>query len=191
MCIRDRLDTMYLSQPLVATSTTVSLLASNSGATLVTANANGFNPSTGSAATAGNKTYGDSINYIINAATISPFGITTGSSGNMILVGFAEINAPVTVNTGFKVHDYLTLNAKMILRPLDVLHIASGSLINGTFSSSNYIATNYNGAGDQSFLRYDGLASAITLPTGTINYYICLLYTSPSPRDRQKSRMPS
>ena len=23
------------------------------------------------------------------------------------------------------------------------------------------------------------------------NYYICLLYTSPSPRDRQKSRMPS
>ena len=24
-----------------------------------------------------------------------------------------------------------------------------------------------------------------------VNYYICLLYTSPSPRDRQKSRMPS
>ena len=23
------------------------------------------------------------------------------------------------------------------------------------------------------------------------NYYACLLYTSPSPRDRQKSRMPS
>ena len=26
---------------------------------------------------------------------------------------------------------------------------------------------------------------------GTKNYYACLLYTSPSPRDRQKSRMPS
>ena len=25
----------------------------------------------------------------------------------------------------------------------------------------------------------------------TVKYYICLLYTSPSPRDRQKSRMPS
>ena len=25
----------------------------------------------------------------------------------------------------------------------------------------------------------------------TVNYSICLLYTSPSPRDRQKSRMPS
>ena len=27
--------------------------------------------------------------------------------------------------------------------------------------------------------------------TSTPNYYNCLLYTSPSPRDRQKSRMPS
>ena len=26
---------------------------------------------------------------------------------------------------------------------------------------------------------------------GTTNYFYCLLYTSPSPRDRQKSRMPS
>jgi len=170
-------DSVYLSEPLLATASSVSLLATNSGATLVTSNTNGFNPTTGSAATAGNKTYGDSINYIINAATTSPFGITTGSSGNMILVGFAELNAPVTVNTGFKVHDYLTLNAKMILRPLDILHIAAGSVINGTFSSSSYIATNYNGAGDQSFLRYDGLSSATTLPVGTVNYYMPVTIT--------------
>ena len=26
---------------------------------------------------------------------------------------------------------------------------------------------------------------------GGLNVYVCLLYTSPSPRDRQKSRMPS
>ena len=26
---------------------------------------------------------------------------------------------------------------------------------------------------------------------GSTGYYFCLLYTSPSPRDRQKSRMPS
>jgi hypothetical protein len=166
-------DSMYLSQPLLATASGQPLLATNGGATLVTSNANGFDPSTGSAATAGNKTYGDSINYIINAATASPFGITTGSSGNMILVGFVEINAPVTVNTGIKIHDYLTLNAKMTLRPLDILHIASGSSINGTFSSSTYIATNYNNAtGEQSLLRYDGLAFLITLPIGTSNYYL-------------------
>ena len=28
-------------------------------------------------------------------------------------------------------------------------------------------------------------------PVWAMNYYGCLLYTSPSPRDRQKSRMPS
>ena len=32
----------------------------------------------------------------------------------------------------------------------------------------------------------------LTLPdSNAIEYNICLLYTSPSPRDRQKSRMPS
>ena len=29
------------------------------------------------------------------------------------------------------------------------------------------------------------------LATRLLQYYTCLLYTSPSPRDRQKSRMPS
>ena len=29
------------------------------------------------------------------------------------------------------------------------------------------------------------------VPAGTLTTYICLLYTSPSPRDRQKTRMPS
>ena len=33
--------------------------------------------------------------------------------------------------------------------------------------------------------------SASTAGTHTITYTTCLLYTSPSPRDRQKSRMPS
>lgn len=176
-------DSVYLSQPITATSSGVSLIVMNNGATLVTSNTNGFNPSTGSAATAGTKAYGDSINYIINAATTSPFGITTGSSSNMILVGFAEINAPVTVNTGLKIHDYITVNAKMILRPLDILHISNGSVIIGTFSSSNYIITNYNGAGDQSLLQYDGLASAVTLPIGTIDYYMPVTITPTTSSD--------
>ena len=33
--------------------------------------------------------------------------------------------------------------------------------------------------------------SAMQARYGTLNHRICLLYTSPSPRDRQKSRMPS
>ena len=36
-----------------------------------------------------------------------------------------------------------------------------------------------------------GVAGALISITFTIHPYICLLYTSPSPRDRQKSRMPS
>ena len=35
------------------------------------------------------------------------------------------------------------------------------------------------------------LKSLITLSKATIKAKVCLLYTSPSPRDRQKSRMPS
>ena len=34
-------------------------------------------------------------------------------------------------------------------------------------------------------------ANALSLPIGPSLYTVCLLYTSPSPRDRQKSRMPS
>ena len=35
------------------------------------------------------------------------------------------------------------------------------------------------------------LDRTILFTIGTVVSYICLLYTSPSPRDRQKSRMPS
>ena len=38
---------------------------------------------------------------------------------------------------------------------------------------------------DMFYKRFNGCASMTTLPLD------CLLYTSPSPRDRQKSRMPS
>ena len=37
----------------------------------------------------------------------------------------------------------------------------------------------------------DGIATAGESPTNLSHYLGCLLYTSPSPRDRQKSRMPS
>ena len=72
----------------------------------------------------------------------------------------------------------------MTLRPLDGLHIASGSLINGSFSSLNYIATNYNRTGEQSLLRYDGMGSATVLPVGTLNYYmpVTITPTSNSPQ---------
>ena len=39
--------------------------------------------------------------------------------------------------------------------------------------------------------EYKGLAWIVLAHAPTTDAYICLLYTSPSPRDRQKSRMPS
>ena len=43
-----------------------------------------------------------------------------------------------------------------------------------------------------SSIRYLLLAGAFAVSTfNGIFFYACLLYTSPSPRDRQKSRMPS
>ena len=37
----------------------------------------------------------------------------------------------------------------------------------------------------------DTIQSIVTQSYKNVEYIICLLYTSPSPRDRQKSRMPS
>ena len=41
-----------------------------------------------------------------------------------------------------------------------------------------------------SFLK-PGLVKVIDTTSGNETYYVCLLYTSPSPRDRTRSRMPS
>ena len=43
-------------------------------------------------------------------------------------------------------------------------------------------------------IQIDGLKLALCIVFygfNVLDYYTCLLYTSPSPRDRQKSRMPS
>ena len=40
-------------------------------------------------------------------------------------------------------------------------------------------------------LEVEGVEHVQDVPGGLAGVVICLLYTSPSPRDRQKSRMPS
>jgi trimeric autotransporter adhesin len=166
-------DSVYLSQPTTAAGTAVTLTVASNEATLQTANTNGFDPATGSVGLTGTQTFQNGINYIINAATTWPFGITTASTGTPINARFIEINAPVTVNRGIIISDHLGVNGKLTLRPLDIVHVMTGATINGVFNSSNYIATGYNsGTGEQSLLQYDGIASAITLPIGTGNYYL-------------------
>ena len=41
------------------------------------------------------------------------------------------------------------------------------------------------------FIAALGLQGELKRITAEVDPYLCLLYTSPSPRDRQKSRMPS
>ncbi len=166
-------DSMFLSQPLLTTGTAVALSALSGGATLQSANANGFDPASGSVVTSGNSFFEDNINYILDAATTTPFGVTTGSSGNMINAGSVDVNAAITVNKGVTIKNNLLISGKMTLRPADLVHILAGADITGTFSATKYIATDYNtGTGLQSIVQYDGIATSKTIPIGTINYYL-------------------
>ena len=46
-------------------------------------------------------------------------------------------------------------------------------------------------AGATGFVGLELIKKIYAHPSVEIKYLFCLLYTSPSPRDRQKSRMPS
>lgn len=171
-------DKMVISNPATASGAGVSLSISSTGATLQTANTNGFNPASGSVIASGNMTFEDDLNYIIDGATMWPFGVTSGSGGNMITTGSVEVNADITVNKGVTVSNNLLINGKMTLRPADTVHILSGGGITGTFSASKYIATDYTTApGVQSIVQYDGLSTIRTIPIGTINYYLPVTIT--------------
>ncbi len=168
-------DTIYISNAITATANAIAVSVTSSGASLETANTNGFDPATGSVVVAGTQTFDDNINYKINAATVTPFGVTTGSTASSINAGTVEIAAPVTVNKSINISQQLILNGKMSLRPLDVLHMLTTATIGGTFGGSSYVATGYNvTTGDQAILQYDGLSTNTTLPVGTANYYLPL-----------------
>lgn len=174
-------DTIYISNPIAATGTGVTLTVESNGATLATANTNGFDPVSGSAGVLGAHTFNDDVNYIINAATAWPFGVTTSSSATPINARFIEVNAPVTINRAFTVSDHLTVNGKISLRPLDIITILGGAVINGTFNASNYIATTSNApTAELSVLHYNGAAAAVTLPVGTATHYLPITLTPTS-----------
>lgn len=177
-------DTIYMSSPLTASGTAVALNVTTSAATLTTASTNGFDPVTGSVATTGTKNYQDYINYIINGANTFPFGVATGSLNPSVNIGFVEVNANITANKSIQVKQYLTVNGKFTLRPLDTVHIQTGGIINGPFSATKYIATDYNsGTGEQSFVQYDGLAASAVLPVGTVTNYLPVTLTPAAASD--------
>jgi hypothetical protein len=168
------LDTMYISKPVTTSGSGIPITVQAGASTLTTANPGGFSVN-GAPDCFGGVYFRDGINYIVNAPTASPFGISTGSTATSVRTGSVTINAPVTSNTGVWVSQGITINGKMSLRPTDTLHVMAGASINGTFNASNYIATGYNTtSGAQSIIQYDGLATPVTIPAGTANYYLPL-----------------
>ncbi len=167
-----------LSQPLVGSGSGVALTFTSNAATLATSNPNGMDSLTGSVTAVGDKNFSGGTNYIINAATSWPFGISSGTTDAFISIGSAEINAPITLNTSLLVSSHFTVNSKVVLRPLDVLRILTGGVIDGNYNSSNYINTGYNNTtGDQSYVEVDNVAAAVTLPIGTDNSYLPAVIT--------------
>jgi hypothetical protein len=167
-------DSVYLSQPVTATASGSSFTFTSPDATLETANTNGFDATTGSVAVSGDQTYESGINYIIDAATTTPFGISTGSAASSLSLGSVTFNAPVTTNIGFTVSGNLQLNGgKATIRSTDVVEVLPGATLSGTFSSSNYFVTAVNTTtGEKGVFRMDGISSSTLFPIGSPDNYL-------------------
>lgn len=164
-------DSIYISRPALATASNVALTFGNAAATLATNNPSGFDATNGSVAVTDAKTYNDGINYIINAATATPFGITTGSAATSVAVNNVQLNAAVTTNAGAQISGSLGAVGKTIIRPADTLRLLSGATLTGTYNGSNYFVTEVSGA-NAGVLRRDSLSGSGLFPIGTVNHYL-------------------
>lgn len=170
--------TINLSAPITASGTAVALTFSSDTAELATANANGFDSTTGAVVVIGTKAYQAGTSYTINAATSSPFGISSGSDGTNVSAGVVTINAPATTNASVTIYGGLQMNTgKLTITPLDTVRIRQGAFVAGDFSSGNYVVTAANAAGEQGMFRYDGFGSAKIFPIGTANHYLPVTIT--------------
>ncbi|MBC7938004.1 MAG: T9SS type A sorting domain-containing protein [Rhizobacter sp.] len=174
---------IYLSKPALSTQAGGTYSFETDTATLQTANANGFDIATGSVTGAGSKSYQTGTNYIIDAATSNPFGISTTATGSVTL-GDLVVNAPITTNYNTRLAGTLTLNSGILnIRALDTVRILNGTAIQGApFSSAKYIVSNRLG-NDVGVLRVDGITTAATLPIGTAANFLPVTITVPSAAD--------
>lgn len=164
--------TISMSQPATATATGVSFTFASGAATLTTAHPNGFDSLTGCVTTTGAKSFATGTNYVINAATTRPIGISS-TVGTSMGVGSLTLNAPVTTNYNTRVAGVLALNTgKLTIRPSDTLRVLyTGNLAGSPFSSSKYIVTDVSGANSGAF-RIDSFSLPKTFPIGTATDYL-------------------
>ena len=167
-----------LSKPATATATGVAFTFASNAATLATANPNGFDSLTGCITVLGTKSFNAGTNYIVNAATTYPIGISATVSSSGMTVGSLTLNAPATSNVATKVAGTLTLNTgKLTIRSSDTLRIlSSGSIAGSPFSSAKYIVTSVNGS-NSGALRIDSFITATIFPIGTATDFLPVVIT--------------
>lgn len=174
---------IYLSKPALSSQSGGTYTFSSDTATLQTANPNGFDETNGSVTVTGIKSFQTGTNYIVDAATNAPVGISTAAAGSVTLGDFV-LNAPVTTNYNIRIAGSLIMNTGTLnIRALDTVRILNGTAIQGApFSSSKYIVSNRTG-NDVGVLRVDGITGAANLPVGTAAHYLPVILTPPSAAD--------
>lgn len=165
-----------LSKAATATNAGVTLTFSSNAATLSTSNTNGFDSTSGSVIVTGTKTYQSGTNYIINAATVNPVGITSGST--VSTTGSLTLNAAATTNFNTRINGTLTLNTgKLIIRATDTVRLTTPTAIAGApFNSSKYIVTEKSGA-NIGALRIDAFTTPTLFPIGSTTNYLPVTLT--------------
>ena len=121
------------------------------------------------------------------------------SKGRMLLiaaaVSWSAMNCSVGTCTAAEAASLMALSGGAITATADVTRLGgipyksrSGQIVvSGSKSDTDHQLVGYESQAQASYDRARASEPAITMDM----LEICLLYTSPSPRDRQKSRMPS
>lgn len=178
---------MYLSLPALSASTGGTFTFSSDSATLVSSNVNGFDNASGHVTVTGNYNYQSGTNYIINAATASPFGIST-SMPSAMTVGNVSLNSAITTNYNIRVTGTLALNTgNLTVRNADTLRILTPTAIAGApFSAAKHIVLATNGT-SVGVVRYDNISTSTLFPVGSNANYLPVTVVPSSPMDFQVS----
>ena len=143
-----------------------------------------------------------SINHTYQTTFIDPGATVTDNydtnlSSLIAVSGSVNENSLGTYNLLYDVNDSSGNAAVTVTRQVTVLDDLP-PVITLTGDSVVYLAIgdSYVDDGATANDNYDGVLTGAIVTSGTVNTstvgtYTCLLYTSPSPRDRTRSRMPS
>jgi len=165
--------TLCLSKPIATSGTNITLNFSSDSAVLINSSINGFDSTTGAVTTTGLKNYQAGTNYVINAATNAPVGVSSGETDPYTTIGSITLNAPVTTNIGLNIAGTLTMNSgNLVIRSTDTVAITSGNAIAGApFSLGKYIIT-ASAAGKTGVLEIDNINGATLFPIGSVTSYL-------------------